>query len=106
MDWRIPSDAVGMRASHAVNENLPSRKITQPLHFMCKIDDIFSSNRVRIKNYKKDLGVTQTHAVFSVALPAVLRTYSPPSSSLHDERFGAIERQRPKKQVFSKNTLW
>ena len=53
MDWRIPSDAVEMRASHAVNENLPSRKVTQPFHFMCKIGDIFSSNTLRTKNYKR-----------------------------------------------------
>ncbi len=42
-----------MRASRGVNENLHCLKITQPRHFMCKIDEIFSSNTVRTKNYKK-----------------------------------------------------
>ena len=102
MDWRIPSDPVGMRASHAVNENLLRRKITQPFHFMCKIDDIFSSNRVRIKNYKKTWALhrhMRSSALHCQLFCAHIRRLHHPATT---NGSGAIEHQRPKHKFFPK----
>ena len=102
MDCRIPSDAVGMRASHGVNENLLSRKITQPFHFMCKIDDIFSSNRVRIKNYKKTYMLRRhmrSSALHCQVFCAHIRRLAHLSMT---NGLGAMEPSRPKNRFFRK----
>jgi hypothetical protein len=102
MDWRIPLDAVGMRASHAVNDNLLSRNITQPFHFMCKIGDIFSSNTVRTKNCKKTYALhrhMRSSAVHCQVFCAHIRRLAPLSMT---NGLGARERRRTKNRFFRK----
>ena len=102
MDWRIPSDAVGMRASHGVNENLLSRKITQPFHFMCKIDAIFSSNTLRTTNYKRTCALhrhMRSSAMHCQVFCAHIRRLAHLSMT---NGLGAMERRRTKNRFFRK----
>jgi hypothetical protein len=103
MDWRIPSDAGGMRASRAVNENLFTLKITQTFSLYVKNCQYFFRQHALCKKFQKGLCVTWKHAVFSVALPGIWRTYSSPSFSLYDEPFGRYGTPEQENPFFSKN---